>query len=104
MTALLHWVYKAAIEHEAVLGLLLLAFVVTMRPKLPSPFCNLELLEWSYEWLHDALKAFMSFRSPNPPGETTVVTDSHSHTVEKLPPDPTTPNEYPEAPAKETTK
>jgi hypothetical protein len=71
--AIIHWAYKAALEHEAVLGLLALAFIITMRPTLPEPFCRWSVLEWSYEWLHDALAAFISFRThpsvPNvPPG------------------------------------
>lgn len=63
------WLYRAALEHEAVLSLLALAFVITMRPTLPAPFCRWQALEWAYEWLHDALKAFVSFRSPQSPNQ-----------------------------------
>lgn len=64
------WVYKSAAEHEGVISLLLLAFIITMRPKLPPPFCEWGPMEWIYEWGHDALKAFVSFRSPsNAPSE-----------------------------------
>lgn len=60
----LQWAYKAATEHEAILGLFVLAFIITMRPKLPAPFCKWEMLEWSYEWLRDGLLAFVNLRSP----------------------------------------
>lgn len=67
MMTFLLWAYKATLEHEAVLGLLGLAFIITMRPKLPRPFCRIDCIEWAYEWTHDALKAFVSFRSPSQP-------------------------------------
>jgi hypothetical protein len=54
-------------EHSAFIGLLALAFVVTMREELPSPFNRLPLLAWFYGWLHDALKTFVSFRGPKSP-------------------------------------
>jgi hypothetical protein len=67
VNAFLAWAYKAILEHEAVVGLFALAFIITMRPTLPSPFCRIEILEWAYEWTHDALKTFVSFRSPQQP-------------------------------------
>lgn len=62
--AFLQWAYKAALEHEAVIGLLGLAFIITMPPRLPVPFCNAAPLEWLWEWCHNGLKAFVSFRQP----------------------------------------
>lgn len=85
LLTLVRWAYKAALEHEAVIGLLCLAFVITMRPKLPDPFCRVEIVEWCYEWLYDALRAFVSFRSPPPPGESRTTTDITTHAVEQTP-------------------
>ena len=49
-----------------VLSLLALAFIVTMREELPPPLDRVPVLVWLYGWLHDALKTFVSFRSPAP--------------------------------------
>ena len=54
-------------ENEAVISLLVLAFVVTMREELPPPFNRVSLFNWLYGWIHDALKAFVSFRAPQRP-------------------------------------
>ena len=54
-------------EHREAIALLILAFVVTMRPKLPWPFILIEPLEWVYEWSRDALLTFISMRGPHPP-------------------------------------
>lgn len=56
-------------RHAEVIGLLGLAFVVTMRDELPAPFNRVALLVWCYGWLHDALKTFVSFRGPSKPAE-----------------------------------
>ena len=48
-----------------VLSLLLLAFIVNMREELPAPFNRIQAVVWLYGWLHDALKTFVSFRSPS---------------------------------------
>jgi hypothetical protein len=61
--------YQFLVNHEAVIGLLILAFVVTMRETLPPPFDQTPVLVWLYGWLHDALKTFVSFRTPAPPKE-----------------------------------
>ena len=53
--------------HEAIVGLFAIAFVVTMREKLPYPFNKVETLNWFYEWLHAALSAFVNMRSPKTP-------------------------------------
>ena len=49
-------------RHEAVLGLLALAFIVTMPEALPP--AARQIPAWLYGWLHDGLKTFVSFRSP----------------------------------------
>lgn len=85
MKIFLDWAYKAAIEHEAVIGLLALAFVVTMPAALPWPLSRCEPLEWVWEWVRDGLKAFVSFRSPLPPGKSTSVTDTRIHSEEATP-------------------
>jgi len=95
------WAYKAAVEHEAIIGLLVLAFVITMRAKLPNPFCNIEILEWWYEWIRDAMLAFVNLRSPShsevsehkvtePSGKVTesISAVSHGETPAPIPPDP----------------
>jgi hypothetical protein len=51
-----------------VLSLLALALIVTMREELPPPLDQIPVLVWLYGWLHDALKTFVSFRSPAPKG------------------------------------
>jgi hypothetical protein len=53
-------------RHVELLSLLALAFVVTMREELPYPLNRFAWLNWLYGWLHDALKTFVSFRSPKP--------------------------------------
>ena len=51
--------------NAAVVGLLFLAFVVTMPEEPPS---NLKALPgWCYRWLRDGLKTFVSFRAPAAP-------------------------------------
>jgi hypothetical protein len=65
MGAVLHQIGAFIMAHEAAFGLLLLAFIGTMRDELPPPFNRLPWLVWLYAWLHDGLKAFVSFRSPN---------------------------------------
>jgi hypothetical protein len=54
-------------QHEAVLSLFALAFIVTMPAELPEGWANIP--DWLYGWLHDGLKAFVSFRSPKAPTE-----------------------------------
>ena len=64
LTIFFRWAWKAATEHETFIGLMLLAFVGTMRPRLPGILAQFELLEWIYEWFHDALKVLMSLAGP----------------------------------------
>ena len=63
-------------EHREGLGLLALAAVVTMRPKLPWPFVLVEPLEWCYEWGRDALLTFISLRGPHPPSDLATASKS----------------------------
>ena len=63
--ATLKAIWEFCTAHEAVLSLLALAFIVTMREELPDSLGDLP--DWLYGWLHDALKAFVSFRTPNQP-------------------------------------
>jgi hypothetical protein len=56
-------------DHAAVLSLLALAFICTMREQLPSPFNRIGAFNWLYGWLHDALKVFISLRGPAPQSE-----------------------------------
>lgn len=57
-------------DHREALIMLGLAFVATMREKLPQPFCRVIAFNWLYGWLHDALKTFVSLRGPSKTGET----------------------------------
>jgi hypothetical protein len=51
-------------DHGAVLGLLALAFIVTMPDEPPA---NLRAVPgWLYRWMALAGKTFVSFRSPKP--------------------------------------
>ncbi len=51
-------------DHGAVLGLLALAFIVTMPDDPPA---NLrDVPGWVYRWAAHGLKTFVSFRSPAP--------------------------------------
>lgn len=60
MAAALHFIF----DNGAVLSLLALAFIVTMREDLPAPLNRAAVLVWLYGWLHDGLKTFVSFRAP----------------------------------------
>ena len=81
--AFLDWACKAILEHEAVIGLFILAFIVTMRPRLPAPFCRFEALEWMWEWFHDALKTFVNFRTePSGPSATPMKAE-HAEDTQK---------------------
>lgn len=57
--------YGFAAMHEAIVSLFLLAFIVTMPPDVPALSVK-AAIRWLYGWLHDALKTFVSFRSPSP--------------------------------------
>jgi hypothetical protein len=52
--------------HAAVASLFGLAVIVSMPEKLPAPLDRVAVLCWLYAWVHDALKTFVSFRSPRP--------------------------------------
>ena len=80
MSIFLHWAYKAAMEHEAVLGLIVLAFIIAMPPTLPGFLGRSATLQWTWGWLHDGLKTLISLQHPSP-GETTV-TEARSLKVE----------------------
>ena len=45
-----------------------MAAIVTMRKTLPWPFNLFPPLEWSYEWLRDALMTLLSLKGPIPHG------------------------------------
>jgi hypothetical protein len=64
-------------RHKEGLGLLGISAVVTMRPKLPWPFCRVEALEWCYEWMREALLTLLSFKGPLPHG---AMAQSSEHT------------------------
>ena len=51
-------------QHQAVLSLAALAFIVTMPEELPEGWADIP--DWLYGWLHTGLKTFVSFRSPKP--------------------------------------
>src|SRR5579872_4002428 len=53
--------------HTAVVSMLALAFVATMRDELPAPFNRVGVLVWCYSWLHDGLNAFINMRKPPAP-------------------------------------
>lgn len=55
-------------HHKEFLELFGLASAVTMRKTLPWPFNKIEILEWSYEWLRDALLTLVSLKGPVPHG------------------------------------
>ena len=76
--AILHWFYKATMEHEAVIGIIALAFIMAMPPRLPDSFWDFP--QWSWGWLHDGLKNVVSIQHPGP-GETRV-TEARSVQVE----------------------
>jgi hypothetical protein len=57
-------VWQFALDHEAVICLLGLAYAVTMPDELPPPFNRSPVLNWLWAWFHSGLKAFVSFRSP----------------------------------------
>lgn len=66
------WVSGIISAHLAVVSLLALAFVATMREELPKPFKDWPLCAWWYGWLHDGLKAFINMRTPTPPRMPTI--------------------------------
>ena len=45
-------------RHREIVLLFLAMLVMTMRPTLPWPFNLVPPLEWSYEWVRDALQSF----------------------------------------------
>jgi len=51
-------------SNESALILAGLAIIATMPEELPPPVSNISVLAWAYKWLHDAAKAFVSFRLP----------------------------------------
>lgn len=53
-------------RHKELLGLFTMASIVTMRKTLPWPFSRVAVLEWSYEWLRDALLTLLSLKGPLP--------------------------------------
>ncbi len=64
-------------RHQEGLEIFALSGIVTMRKTLPWPFSRVPPLEWSYEWLREALLTFMSIRGPIPHG-------SESQTSERV--------------------
>ena len=63
-----HTLQAFAQEHKESLTLFAMAAIVTMRKTLPWPFCKVDALEWSYEWLRDALATLLSLKGPLPHG------------------------------------
>lgn len=55
-------------RHKEGLELFAMAAIVTMRKTLPWPFSLVPPLEWSYEWLRDALMTLLSLKGPIPHG------------------------------------
>ena len=55
-------------RHQEGLELFAMASIVTMRKTLPWPFNLIPPLEWSYEWLRDALLTLLSLKGPLPHG------------------------------------
>jgi len=79
MLALIHWAYKAALEHEALVSLVTLAFIIAMPDNLPDPFAKCQPLAWAWGWLHGGLKTLISLQHPAPQ---TRITETHSVSVE----------------------
>ncbi len=59
----LAYIWQFLTIHKEMLVLFALALIVTMHDKLPAPFSKVEWMEWSYEWLHNALVTFVSLRT-----------------------------------------
>lgn len=87
------WAYKAATEHEAVLGLVALAFIIAMPPDLPGPFNRCEPLSWAWGWLFGGLKTLISLQHPT---TQTKITETHSVAVETPTPIQHEPAEIPQ--------
>lgn len=51
-------------DDEKALTLAGLAVIATMPEELPPPLSRVRLLVWFWAWVHDATKAFVSFRLP----------------------------------------
>ena len=66
-------------KHSEFAMLMALAFVMTMRAKLPWPLNRVEIFNWCYEWLHDAMRAFANSRQPT----ATAQIESHTQTPGK---------------------
>ena len=69
-------------EHEAVLSLLGLAFVVTMPEELPSPFNKVPLIVWGWRWLHEGMRTFVNFRTPPNTQSTTYRQETPTSTTQ----------------------
>lgn len=67
-------IYEFIGKHSEVLILLGLAFVMTMPSVLPWPFNRVDVLNWAYAWMHDALRAFANSRQP----AAVATTETHS--------------------------
>lgn len=87
----LDWLYKAATEHEAVIGLVALAFIIAMPPALPGWIGRVETLQWGWKWMRDGLINLVSLQHPKPQQSTVTETQTRSVSVE------TTPREQPVA-------
>jgi hypothetical protein len=75
-------VWQFAMDHEAVISLFGLAFVVTMPEEPPASVG--EIPRWLYNWVHDGLKAFVSFRSPVSTQKSTYVQESPGTSTTKI--------------------
>lgn len=75
-------------RHKEGIELFAMASVVTMREKLPWPFSLIPPLEWSYEWMRDALLTLLSLKGPLPKAAESQsserVTKSADGTVESV--------------------
>jgi len=78
-------------KHQEGLALLALAFIVTMRDGLPYPFNKVDLLNWCYAWLHDALKTLANMRSGGNPTAQRPPEAKADGTIPKIVPIPTVP-------------
>lgn len=62
LQAVVHFVWQNG-ANEAIIGLFVLAFIVTMPETLPASWRQFP--QWYWTWLREGLNTFVSFRSPD---------------------------------------
>ena len=72
------------VKHEEILIILALAMIVTMPEVLPWPFSKVEIFNWTYGWMHNGLKTFVSMRQPSAIAKTETKEVSGSSGTEKI--------------------